>query len=186
MIFGIRGVIPGFGYVRWHQYRHGEVWFFGESALFAPYCFARSDFGATPKVSVNFNSLGYPSDGSVYDIAFDAGNPDVVHVATSYGIISTSDGGYTWQRNAVKLPDTGFVFRMVNQPLIGGLMYMAGGKRIYRTQAKAGRVIVNLIGEIENGFITSLVYDLPFNQLFIGTTKGGIYVLKSKAVTVAP
>ena len=178
MIFGIRGVIPGFGSVRWHQFRYGEVWFFGESALFAPYCFARSDYGAVPKVSVNFNSLGFPSDAAATDIAFDAGNPDVVHVATSYGIISTSDGGYTWQKNLIRPPDNGFIKRMVNHPSISGLIYMAGGKRIYRTQAKCGVFTVNLIGEVENGFITSLSYDLQLNHLFIGTTEGGIYVLK--------
>jgi len=176
LLTGQRGVFLNYGTIRWHPFRLGEVWLFGESALFAPYCFARSEYGAVPKVSVNFNSLGFPSDAAVYDIVFNAGNPDIIHLATSYGIISTTDGGYSWQRNTVRLPDTGFVFRMAHHPSIDGLIYLAGGKRIYR--AKDFEDKAKLIAEIESGFITSLLYDLHFNSLFIGTTGGGIYVLK--------
>lgn len=174
---GIRGVFVNQDYVRWHPIKPGEVWFFGETSVFSPYCYAKSDYGITPKLSVNFDSLDFPSDAAVNDIAFDV-NVDIIHIATSYGIISTSNGGYTWQQNVVSLPDSGFVFRMAHHPSIGGLIYMAGGKRIYRTQKKVAGYTVNLIGEIDRGFITSLVYDLKFNKLFIGTTEGGIYALK--------
>lgn len=178
LLSGLRGVLLNFGAIRWHPFQPGEAWLFGVTALFEPYCFAISDYGKTPKVGVNFDIIGFPSDAAVYDIAFDADNFDIIHITTSYGIISTSDGGFTWRRNALKLPDSGFVFRMAHHPAIGGLIYMAGGKRIYRTQKKVAGYTVNLVGEIDRGFITSLVYDLKFNKLFIGTTEGGIYALK--------
>jgi hypothetical protein len=176
MLFGQRGVISGKGYVRWNPFQPGEVWFFGEAGLFYPYCGALQDYGNKEKTGVNFDSLGFPSDGAVYDIAFDAGNPNIIYAATSQGIIKTTDGGYIWKNNIVKLPNDDFVFRIAHHPTIGGTLYLAGGKQIYAA-FNAG-IFIQKIGEIERGFITSLVLDSKGNQLFVGTTEGGIYTLK--------
>lgn len=176
LIAGRRNVAVGLDYIRWHPFEPGEVWFFGETSVFSPYCGAAQDYGLSWKAGVDWDSLGFPADGAVYDVAFDAGNPNIVYAATSIGVIETIDGGYTWNKNAFDIPDNGFVFQMVNHPTIGGRIYMAGGKRIYikcDSDKKA-----HLIGEIENGFITSLVFDVSGNQLFVGTTEGGIYALK--------
>jgi hypothetical protein len=75
MLFGQRGVVSGIGSVRWNPYQPGEVWTFGEAGLFYPYCFSTQNYGLGPKTSVNFDKLGFPSDGAVYDVAFDAGTP---------------------------------------------------------------------------------------------------------------
>lgn len=173
---GNRGVLVNMDYLRWHPFQVGEVWIFGRTALFAPYCDAMQDYGATSKVGVNFNSLGFPSDGSVNDLAFDAANPNIIYAATSYGVIKTNDGGYTWQTNAVKLPDNGFVFKMAHHPSLASVLYLAGGKRAYVTYD--GGVKVQFLGEIERGFITSLVLESQRNELFVGTTQSGIYALK--------
>lgn len=176
LLTGVRGVVLNNGYVRWHPFSPGEVWFFGEAGLFYPYCFSLQNYGIDSKTRINFDSLGFPSDGAVYDVAFDAGNPDIVYAATSRGVIKTTDGGYTWHNNAIRLPDNGFVFQMAHHPSIGGVLYLAGGKRIYFTCY--GGIIVHLVAEVERGFITSLVLDTPGSQLFVGTTEGGIYALK--------
>lgn len=177
ILFGQRGFIPGNGLVRWHPLRSGEVWFIGQSALFAPYCFAKSDYGTRSKVGIDFNSLGFSSDANVYDITFSVTNPEIVHITTSESIISTNDGGYTWRKNLIKLPDNEFGFRMVAHPKIEGLFYIGGGKNIYKVTG--GGAKVEFIEKIEKGFITSLIYDSQGDQLFIGTTEGGIYVLRS-------
>jgi hypothetical protein len=180
LLAGRRGVILNEGYVRWHPFRPGEVWFFGEASLFYPYCYSLQNYGADPKTGVNFDSLGFPSDGAVYDVAFDAGNADIVYAATSQGVIMTADGGYTWRNNAISLQDNGFVFRMAYHPSIRGVLYLAGGKRIYVTyntwfnQGKIGK----MIGEIERGFISSILLDTLGDQLFIGTIGEGVYTLK--------
>jgi hypothetical protein len=176
LLSGRRGVVAGTGHVRWHPFRPGEVWFFGETALFAPYCGAMQNFGLTPKVGVNFDSLGFPSDAAVNDIAFDAGNADIIYAATSYGVIKTSNGGFAWQRNALRMPDNGFVFSMVHHPSVAGRLYAAGGRDIYITHN--GGQLVQLLAEIPRGFITSLLWDRQGNQLYIGTTEGGIYSLR--------
>ena len=176
MLFGQRGVVSGDGIVRWHPFQPGEVWIFGSAALFYPYCFSMQNYGSEPKASINFDSLGFPADGDVYDVAFDAGNPDIVYAATSQGVIKTSDGGYTWRNNAVQIPDNGFVLRMAHHSSIGGILYLAGGKRIYST-CDGGKT-VHLIGEIKQSFITSFVLDTQGNQLFVGASEGGIYALK--------
>lgn len=173
---GVRGVFVNIDHVRWHPFRAGEAWFFGETALFAPYLRAMRDYGLTPKTHANFDSLGFPSDATVNDIAFDAGNPEIVYAATSFGVIITTDGGYTWRRNAVNVPDNGFVFRMAYHPSIASVLYLAGGKRVYAS--RDGGIRTELIGEVEHGFITSLVLHIQGNQLFVGTTEGGIYALK--------
>lgn len=171
---GVRGVFSGDGDVRWHPFKAGEVWFFGSAALFYPYCFGMQNYGIVAKASVNFDSLGFPPDGAVNDIAFDAGNPDIIYAATSQGIIKSYDGGYTWRTGMIRLPDNGFVTRLANHPIVGGTIYMGGGKSIYRS-TNAGKN-VNKIGEVESGFIQSLAFDNQGNQLFIGTTEG-IYAL---------
>lgn len=176
LIQGRRDVAANSDMVRWNPFRVGEAWFFGETSVFAPYLRAALDYGITKKISVNFNSLGFPSDASVHYIGFDAGNPNIVYVATSYGVIKTTDGGYTWQTNAIRLPDDGFVFRMTHHPSIGGLLYLGGGRRVYVT--RDGGTNVQLIGEIDRDFITSLALDIQGNRLFVGTTEGGIYALK--------
>ena len=175
MIFGIRGVFSGRGYVRWHPFRQGEVWFFGTDALSHPYCFSMKEYGINIKVSIDFDSLGFPSDAAVYDIAFDAANPDIIYVATSKGIIKSFDGGYTWMTDIIHLPDNGLVNRLVNHPTLGGTIYMGGVRSIYSSTNSGENV--NKIAGVEIGFIQSLTFDTRENQLFIGTTDG-IYVLK--------
>jgi photosystem II stability/assembly factor-like uncharacterized protein len=176
LVDGRRGAAVNLDYVRWNPFRSGEVWFYGETSVFAPYMFRLTDYGETFGGSVNFNALGFPSDGAVNNVAFDAGTPDIVYAATSYGIIKTTDGGYTWRANALRLLGNGFVFCMAHHPSIGGLLYLAGGRRVYVTRDRG--TSIHLIGEIERGFITSLVLDTQGNQLFVGTTEGGIYALK--------
>ncbi|MFZ0390174.1 MAG: hypothetical protein WAN36_06915 [Calditrichia bacterium] len=176
LLTGVRGVVLNRGYVRWHPFRSGEVWFFGTAGLFYPYCFSLRSYGRVPKTRINFDSLGFPSDGDVYDVAFNAGNPDIVYAATSLGVIKSADGGYTWRKDALRIPDYNFVFQMAHHPSVGGILYLAGGKQIYAT-CDGGKT-VRSIGEVDRGFITSLVLDIQGNQLFIGTTEGGIYALK--------
>jgi len=176
MLSGQRGIVVGKGYIRWHPFQPGEIWYFGETALFAPYCGAGQDYGLKGKVSLPWDSLGCTYDGAVYDVAFDVDNPGIVYAASSCGLLKTTDGGYTWRKNALQLPDNGFIFRIVHHPTTGGTLYLAGGRQIYATFN--GGLNVQKIGEIEKGFITSLVWDSIGNQLFIGTTEGGIYTLK--------
>ncbi len=176
LLSGHRGVVIGEGYVRWHPFQPGEVWYFGETALFAQYCGAGQDYGLKGKTGLPWDSLGCTYDGAVYDVAFDAGNSNIIYIASRCGLLKSTSGGYTWQRNAVHLPDNGFVFRMAHHPDKGRVLYLAGGKQIYVTFN--GGLSVQKIGEIERGFITSLVLDSKGNQLFVGTTEGGIYTLK--------
>ena len=176
MLSGQRGVAVGDCLVRWNPFQPGEIWYFGETALFAPYCGVGQDYGLKGKTGLPWDSLGCTYDGAVYDIAFDASDPGIIYVASSCGLLKTTDGGYTWQRNVLKLPDNGLVFRMAYHPAAGGALYLAGGRQIYATFNSG--VGVQKIGEIEKGFITSLVWDSIGNQLFIGTTEGGIYTLK--------
>lgn len=172
---GVRGVAVNQDYVRWHPFQPGEVWFFGETSVFAPYMFRSDDYGESFGGSVNFRALGFPSDAAVDDVAFDARSPHIVYAATSYGVIKTTDGGDTWTANSITLPDNGFVFRMAHHPSQAGLLYVAGGRRVYVT--RNGKSRAELLGEIERGFITSLVFDSRQNRLFVGTEGKGIYVL---------
>lgn len=176
LVDGRRGAAPMMDHIRWNPTKPGEAWFFGETSVFAPYMFRTTDYGETFGGSVNFNALGFPADAAIYDVAFDARNADVIYAATSEGVIKTTDGGYTWRNNAITLPRGRFVFRMAHHPLIGGTLYLGGGRSVYVTH-DAGKS-VRLLGEIKRGFITSLVLDVHGNQLFAGTTDGGIYVLK--------
>lgn len=175
LIWGMRGVISGLERVVWHPFQAGEVWFFGETALFAPILCAVQNYGLKPKAGVNFDTLGFPSGGSVNDIAFDAGNPNIVYAVTSYGAIKTTDGGFTWQTGAVRIPDNGYAFCMAQHPTIPNRLFLAGGKHIYISSD--GGENVKVLGKLSDCFIQSLALDVGGNKLFIGTTKG-VYSLK--------
>lgn len=153
----------------------GEIWYFGETGLFSPLCGVLKDYGLKGKASIPWDSLGFNNDGAVYDIAFDAGDPDIVYATSSCGILKTSDGGYAWEKNVLQIPDDGFVYHMINHPFTGGVLFLAGGRQIYAT-LDAGRN-VQKIGEISTGFISSLVWGATDNEFFIGTTEGGVYSL---------
>lgn len=175
LISGQRGVLANMDVVRWNPSRLGEAWFFGVSSVFSPYLFHSIDYGETFGGNVNFSALGFRSDGAVYDVAFDTGNSNTVYAATSYGVIKSNDGGVLWQTTAINLPDKGFVFRMASHPSLASALYFAGGQRVYTTSD--GGVNVRLIGKIERGFITSLAVDIQHNELYVGTTQGGIFAL---------
>jgi len=175
MLSGQRGVAVGDCLVRWNPFQPGEIWYFGETALFAPYFSVSKDYGLERKAGLPWDSLGCTYDGAVYDVAFDAGDPDIVYATSSCGLLKTSDGGYTWERNALQIPDDGLVYRMIHHPSEGKVLFLAGSRQIYATFN--GGVNVQKIGEIEKGFITSLIWGSAVNQLFIGTTEGGIYEL---------
>ncbi len=170
LLFGRRGVIAGDGHLRWNPGRSGEVWFFGTTGLYAPFLFSMSNYGTDAKTSVHFDSLGYPHDGTVYDISFDAGNSNEIYAATSYGLLKTTDGGDTWLIGAIKLPDAGYVFRIASHRTKAGVAYFAGGRVVYSTYD--GGKLVRVLGRLEKGFIQSLELDQRENQLFVGTDMG--------------
>jgi photosystem II stability/assembly factor-like uncharacterized protein len=167
---GTRGVTVNQDKVRWNPYRLGEAWLYGVTSVFAPYLHCTRDFGETIQCVVSFVGLGFLPDGAVHDVAFDPGDPGTVYAATSYGVIKTTDGGNTWQTNAVRLPDGGFIFRMVNHPTLAGALYLAGGNCVYYTTD--GGLSVKVIGRLEQEFVQSLAIDVTGNQLFVGTDKG--------------
>lgn len=173
LLRGRRGIIYNIGKLVWHPHKFGEVWFFGETGLFAPYLCVSNNFGKEINSCVNFINLGYPSDGSVSDVAFDVGNPNIVYASTTEGLIKTTDGGFTWQTNI--RPDTGFINSIIEDPRRSGVLYLAGGRRVY--YSSDGAQTINTIEKINTNWISSLALDIKTNQLFIGTTKG-VYSLK--------
>jgi hypothetical protein len=173
LIRGNRGVFANTDYVRWHRHKQDEVWFFGITSVFAPYLLCAVNYGRTVKNGVNFNSLGFPSDGSVDDVAFDIGNTNIIYASTTQGLIKTTDGGYTWQTNI--RPDTGFINSIIEDPRRSGVLYLGGGKRVY--YSSDGAQTINTIEIINTNWISTLALDIKTNQLFIGTTNG-VYSLK--------
>ena len=61
LVAGRRDVAANMDFVRWNHYRRGQVWFYGETSVFAPYMFRSTDYGETFGGSVDFKALGFPS-----------------------------------------------------------------------------------------------------------------------------
>lgn len=168
---GARGVAVNTDYVRWHPYQPGEVWILGETSVFAPYLRSRKDYGLTPKVGVNFKALGFPNEGTVTDVAFDIGNPNIIYAATSNGLIRSSDGGYTWQLIEIRIPGGIFILRLVEDTKASGGFFLAGGTRIYYTSD--GTQTINLLTDLgQERLIQALALDKDGKNLFAGTTRG--------------
>lgn len=177
---GRRGMILNWGKVKWNPNRAGEVWNFGETAIFSPFLIRLSNFGSTRDLEVDFTALGFPSDGRVFDLAFDRRNVNIVYAATSNGVIKTTDGGYTWLTNVIKLPNNESVYEIASHPLLDSVLYLAGSKGMYVT--RDGGQTAELIGKVERGFIESFALDIQGNQLFVGTARDGIYALNLRSV----
>lgn len=178
LVYGETGMAAITDYVRWNPNKPGQAWFFGVTSVAAPYLRWMSDYGTTLESYVDFvRSLGFPSDGSVTDVAFSSDDHKVVYAATTYGVIKTKDGGNTWQTDAIALPDTAFVLRMAHHPSIWGTLFLAGVRQVLVTEN--GGKSVRLLAEIEcdRCVIISLLYEPALNKLFVGTLQG-VYALK--------
>lgn len=168
---GARGVAVNTDYMRWHPYEPGEVWIFGETSVFAPYLRSRKDYGLTPKVGVNFKALGFPSGGTVTDVAFNIGNANIIYAATSNGLIRSPDGGYTWHLIEIRIPGGIFILRLVEDTKAAGGFILAGGTRIYYTSN--GAQTINLLTDLgQERLIQALALDKDGRNLFAGTTRG--------------
>lgn len=170
----IRGRRSGGGglqdYVRWNRYRPGEVWHFGSRETFAPYMYVMSDYGVIRKATVDFDKLGFPSDGSVFDIAFDPVDPGIVYAATSGGMILSNDGGYTWTVGTVRFTDEQVSALVLEHPGRGGVAFFGSLNRIYYTKDH-GRSI-RAIANLPSGYAMSLAIDPARERLYVGTTDG--------------
>jgi hypothetical protein len=180
LVFGRRGGLANKDFVKWQFNKKGLVWFYGESSVSAPYLFRSTDYGNTFGGSVNFYAFGFYPPGAVLDVAFDANNPNIVYAVANYGVFKTTDGGYTWNKI---VPGDKLISCIAEHPSIGGLLYLAGDKRIYITYD--GGTTLQLIGELECDFITSLAVDIKGNRLFLGTTRSGVYALKLNGLKIS-
>jgi hypothetical protein len=176
LVSGRRGLLVNQDHLRWHPYRPGEVWFFGETSTFAPYLYAYKDYGMSVKIQVDLNALGWPSDGKMEDVAFDSGDPNVIYVASNRGIMVSRDGGYTWHMGQVTIPDGGSVVAIRENERKPGTLFFGGGNRVYRTFD--GGMTVNLLSELPVDWISTICHDARFDRLFVGTDKG-VFVINS-------
>ncbi len=179
LTLGERGVIVTGGKVRWHPYQPGEAWIFGETTLFSPYLAALRDNGAALKTTVDFQRLGFPSDGYVTDVAFSALNPAVIYAATvrigmpeKYKVIVSEDGGYMWSEAGFKLPEDGYVTHMLEDPDQPGALYLAGGEHIYYTEG----ISIFELARLEQKNILSLAF-APLERALIVGTHDGVYMV---------
>jgi photosystem II stability/assembly factor-like uncharacterized protein len=99
---------------------------------------------------------GVPSAEALYNAAFDATNPQRYAIASwTYGLLTTEDGGHTWQERNLGLPDEHCVFRVGIDP-DSGRIYAAVYKDAVYTSDDFGRTWR------KNGLEGSLVYNFVF------------------------
>ena len=179
LIAGKRGIAGGDDHERWNPFQPGEIWGWGTTSVFQPYLGAAKDYGLSGKVGVDFFKLGFPSDQIVSDVAFDCGDPDIIHVATSQGLMKSTDGGYNWVVGKAAIPDSGYIFCMIEHPSKAGVLFLAGGSSIYYSR-DAGETI-QVLTTVPVQFIESLAIDEVGQRLFLGSAKG-VYEISFSSV----
>ena len=131
LISGRRGIVGGDDHERWNPFQPGELWGWGTSSVFQPYLGAAIDYGLNVKVSIDFFKLGFPSDQIVSDVAFDCGDPNIIHAATSEGLITSKDGGYNWVVREAVIPDSGYIQFIIEHQTKSGVLFLSGYTSVY-------------------------------------------------------
>jgi hypothetical protein len=187
LLSGRRGAIGGDDHLRWHPFRAGEYCAWGSTSVFAPYLFAETEYGLTTKFIVDFRALGFGSDDPVSDVAFDCGNMNVIHAATARGLITSTDGGYSWTLGKAAIPGDGFITCLVEHGLKPGVLFLAGGSSLFYS-LDGGNTIL-MLAEVPVRFIESLTIDTEGERLFLGSS-AGVYTVRfsfaSRAARPAP
>ncbi len=164
-----RRSMGGDDHLRWNPFQPGEIWGRGSSSVFQPYLGAAKDFGLSGKVGADFFKLGFPFDQVVSDVAFNSGDPNIIHVATSQGLMRSTDGGYNWVVGKATIPDR-FVSCMIEHPSKAGILFLAGGSSVYYS-SDAGETI-QFLTTAPVQFIESIAIDKEGQRLFVGFAKG--------------
>ncbi|MGC8596021.1 MAG: hypothetical protein ACP5MI_10525 [Candidatus Kryptoniota bacterium] len=170
LISGRRRIIGGDDHMRWNPFRPGEYWAWGTSSVFQPYLVCFEAYGDNLKLSVDFiRQLGFPSDQIVGDVAFDAGDPNIIHVATTQGLMTSTDGGYSWVVGRATIPDSGYVRFAVEHDYKPGVFFLCGYTSVYYSvdHGETMHVLSHVPYIVE-----SMAIDERGKRIFVGTAKG--------------
>lgn len=178
LIAGRRGIVGGDDHERWNPFQPGEIWGWGTSSVFQPYLGAAKDYGLSGKVGVDFFKLGFPSDQIVSDVAFDSGDPNIMHVATSQGLMKSTDGGYNWVVGKATIPDSGYVRFIVGHHYKPGVLFLSGYTSVYYSTDHGETMQV--LSQVPH-VVESITIDEGGNRIFVGTSKG-VYKISFSSV----
>lgn len=170
LISGRRRIIGGDDHMRWNPFQPGEYWAWGTSSVFQPYLVCFNGYGNNVKLSVDFiRQLGFPSDQIVGDVAFDSGDPNIIHVATTQGLMTSTDGGYNWVVGRATIPDSGYVRFTVEHHYKPGVLFLSGYTSVYYSvdHGETMRVLSHVPYVVE-----SMAIDEREKRIFVGTAKG--------------
>jgi hypothetical protein len=167
---GAKGIFVNTDNIRWDPFRTDEVWTYGETSLFTGYLHKSTDAGITFGATPDFISLGIPSGYEVSSLAFDVADETRVFVATPYAVIRSTDHGESWQIAYGVIPNNGYASCIVEDPRRPHTLFLAGGGYVY--YSSDGAVSADIIAELPQGHIYSLLLDQKNAKLIIGTNEG--------------
>ena len=113
------------------------------------------------------------------DVAFDCGDPNIVYVATSQGLMKSTDGGYNWVVGKAIIADSGYVYSLIEHHFKPGLLFSAGGSSVYYSVDHGDTL--KLLATVPVQFVESLAIDEEGQRLFVGSAKG-VYEISFSSV----
>ncbi len=168
----------GDDHMRWNPYQPGECWRWGTSSVFQPYLGAAKDYYLNGKVGVDFIKLGFPSDQIVSDVAFDCGNPNIIHVATSMGLMKSTDGGYNWVVGKAIIPNNDYVAFIIEHRSKPGVLFLSGDVFVYYSIDRGETIkVLSQLPQV----VQSMAIDEDERRLFVASSKG-IYSVSFESV----
>jgi len=140
---------------------------------------AIENYGTNVNLVVNFNAVGFPSDQIVSDVAFDCGDPNIIHSATSMGLMKSTDGGYNWIVGKPVIPNNDYVRFIIEHRSRPGVLFLSGDVFVYYSidQGETMRVLSQVPRVVE-----SMAIDEDGKRLFIGSAYGVYSVSFSSVV----
>jgi photosystem II stability/assembly factor-like uncharacterized protein len=164
--------------LRYHRENTNVLWIGGQSVYFSPILLFSTDSGVTWE-HIYLDTI-VSVDNTVYSIAFDPNDSDVIYVSLFKEIIKTTDGGTTWVVPLMSYNGSGHVRCILEDDSRSGHLFAAAGHTTLESQ-NGGVSWIDLESPNESEILT-MVFDSDESALYIGTAKGsvpsGVFVYK--------
>jgi photosystem II stability/assembly factor-like uncharacterized protein len=144
------------------------TWAGGETAIFSGFLYGSTDCGQTwQRSSLTYADL---AENPIYSIAADPFNPLNVIVCMSRSVISSNDGGETWQDPAFEWAPNGWLWKVIFDRDNQGHLFASYGRGIFESWDSGASA--DTLGAPGPCSIIDLEYDARRGSLYVGTWTG--------------
>lgn len=118
--------------------------------------------------------MGLSGNGNVRAVAHDPKNTNRIYLGSSNGVLTSTDGGTTWQNSLQYV----WVTCLTVDPVVADRAYIGTSNGVYTT-TNGGSTWFTMNNGLTIQSIDCMAYDASHNTLYAGTNGGGLFRLSS-------